>query len=298
MISFLYINFSCVDLAQSVVDAGALPLLLLCVQEPELPLKRVSAQTLADIARHTPDLAQSLVDAKSVPVLSSFIHSKGNSGASKDVKFMKHLLNCLANISKHSLSLAEAVVDGDILPNVYKFFKAPEPLVKRSCCELLCEIVKHSTALSQLVSQTGGVSVVVDYIANASGSAKVPGIMALGYVVSMNEMLAMSVIVSNGIGPLADSLGLSDSVESDYCKSAACWALGQIGKYSPEHAKHIASKAVLPMLLSIYAHNSAKAAAGHDTPEVIDLVSKVSTSIVQLLSLLFYCCVNGTNLSN
>ena len=46
-----------------VVDAGAVPLLVLCVQEPELSLKRVAASALSDIAKHTPELAQGVVDA-------------------------------------------------------------------------------------------------------------------------------------------------------------------------------------------------------------------------------------------
>lgn len=46
------------ELAQQVVDAGAVPLLVLCVQEPELALKRVAASALSDIAKHTPELAQ------------------------------------------------------------------------------------------------------------------------------------------------------------------------------------------------------------------------------------------------
>lgn len=45
------------------VDAGAVVLLVLCVQEPELSLKRVAASALSDIAKHTPELAQAVVDA-------------------------------------------------------------------------------------------------------------------------------------------------------------------------------------------------------------------------------------------
>lgn len=46
-----------------VVDAGAVALLVLCVQEPELNLKRVAASALSDIAKHTAELAQAVVDA-------------------------------------------------------------------------------------------------------------------------------------------------------------------------------------------------------------------------------------------
>ena len=47
---------NCIDLAQAVVDAGAVPLLVLCVQEPELSLKRISASALSDISKHSPEV--------------------------------------------------------------------------------------------------------------------------------------------------------------------------------------------------------------------------------------------------
>ena len=50
-------------LCHQVVDAGAVVLLVMCVQEPELSLKRVAASALSDIAKHTPELAQAVVDA-------------------------------------------------------------------------------------------------------------------------------------------------------------------------------------------------------------------------------------------
>ena len=36
---------------QAVVDAGAVPILVLCIQEPELSLKRVAASALSDICK-------------------------------------------------------------------------------------------------------------------------------------------------------------------------------------------------------------------------------------------------------
>ena len=39
------------------VDAGAVPLLILCVQEPEISLKRISASALSDISKHSPEVS-------------------------------------------------------------------------------------------------------------------------------------------------------------------------------------------------------------------------------------------------
>ena len=68
------------ELAQSVVDAGAVPLLVLAFQalkearqvvheEPEPTLKRISASALSDVAKHSPELAHVVVDAGACALL-------------------------------------------------------------------------------------------------------------------------------------------------------------------------------------------------------------------------------------
>lgn len=60
-------------LSQSVVDAGAVPLLVLCLLEPEMALKRIAASTLSDISKHTPELAQTVVDNGAIAHLAQMI---------------------------------------------------------------------------------------------------------------------------------------------------------------------------------------------------------------------------------
>jgi hypothetical protein len=67
------ISSSISELAQAVVDAGAVPLLVLCIQEPELSLKRVAASALSDICKHSPELAQTVVDAGAIAHLAQMI---------------------------------------------------------------------------------------------------------------------------------------------------------------------------------------------------------------------------------
>jgi hypothetical protein len=59
-----------------VADAGAVPLLVLCVQEPELAVKRIAASVLGDVAKHTPELAQSVVDAGAISYLALLVTSQ------------------------------------------------------------------------------------------------------------------------------------------------------------------------------------------------------------------------------
>ena len=61
------------ELSQAVVDAGAIPLLVLCIQEPEIALKRIAASALSDISKHSPELAQTVVDAGAIAHLAQMI---------------------------------------------------------------------------------------------------------------------------------------------------------------------------------------------------------------------------------
>lgn len=76
-------------LAQSVVDAGAIPLLVLCLQEPELSLKQISANVLVDIAKHSVELAQFVVDSGAVPHLVKCLNNV-------DAKMKGHVLAALS----------------------------------------------------------------------------------------------------------------------------------------------------------------------------------------------------------
>lgn len=63
------------ELAQGVVDSGAGPLLVMCLREPEVSLKRAAVGAISDIARHSPELAQTIVDTGAVPFIAKMISS-------------------------------------------------------------------------------------------------------------------------------------------------------------------------------------------------------------------------------
>lgn len=85
-----------IELSQHVVDAGAVPLLVLCLQEPEIALKRVAASALSDIAKHSPELAQTVVDAGAIAHLAQMIL---NPDGQLKVNRMKFNFNISMNIS-------------------------------------------------------------------------------------------------------------------------------------------------------------------------------------------------------
>ncbi|XP_062520377.1 sperm-associated antigen 6-like isoform X2 [Corticium candelabrum] len=230
------------ELSQAVVDAGAVPLLVLCIQEPEMSLKRISASALSDISKHLPELAQTVVDAGAIAYLAQMIHSS-------DAKLKRQVFSALSQIAKHSVELAEMVVEAEIFPSILICLQDSDLYVQKNCATLIREVAKHTPELSQLIVNAGGIATVVNYIAQSSGNVRLPGIMMLGYVAAHSETLAMAVIVSKGVVQLA--IVLSEENE-DHVKAATAWALGQIGRHTPEHSKAIATSNVLSKLLQCY----------------------------------------------
>ncbi|KAM5282402.1 sperm-associated antigen 6 isoform 2-T2 [Hipposideros larvatus] len=230
------------ELSQAVVDAGAVPLLVLCIEEPEIALKKIAASALSDISQHSPELAQTVVDAGAIAYLAQMI-------LNPDAKLKRQVLSALSQIAKHTVDLAEMVVEAEIFPVVLTCLKDKDEYVKKNACTLIREIAKHTPELSQLIVNTGGVAAVIDCIGSCKGNIRLPGIMMLGYVAAHSENLAMAVIISKGVPQL--SVCLSEEPE-DHIKAAAAWALGQIGRHTPEHARAVAVTNILPVLLSLY----------------------------------------------
>jgi 3-methyladenine DNA glycosylase AlkD len=231
-------------LAQHVVDAGAVPLLVLCIQEPEITLKRISASSMGDICKHSPELAQSVVDAGAVAYLAPLI-------LHPDAKLKRQVCGALAHISKHSVDLAEVVVEAEIFPNILNCLKDTDTMVRKNAAMCIREIAKHTPELAKLIVNSGGAAALVDYVFEAHGNNKLPGIMAIGYIAAFSETLALAIIVSKAIPPLKDALV---SEPEDHIKAACAWTLGQIGRHTPDHARALAEGDVLRHLLACMVH--------------------------------------------
>jgi 3-methyladenine DNA glycosylase AlkD len=232
------------ELAQNVVDAGTVPLLVLCIQEPEITLKRISASALSDISKHSPELAQAVVDAGAVSYLAPLIQHP-------DAKLKRQVCSCLAQIAKHSVDLAEVVVEAEIFPNILNCLQDNDSFVRKNAATCIREVAKHTPELAKLIVNAGGAAALVDYVSEAQGNAKLPGIMAIGYIAAFSETLALAIIVSKGIAPLRDAL---TAEPEDHIKAASAWSLGQIGRHTPDHARALAEADVLRHVLACMTH--------------------------------------------
>ncbi|KAK2962273.1 putative axoneme central apparatus [Blattamonas nauphoetae] len=235
------------DLAQFVVDAGAVPLTVLCLQEPELTLKRVAASTLADIAKHTPELAQIVADAGAIGFLVPMV-------SATDAKLKMQSCACLAQIAKHNVDLAEMIVAAELFPRILPCLKDADATVRKNAATCIREIAKHTPDLAKYIVDMGGVAALVDFTNETAGPDRLPGVMCLGYIAAYSETLALAVIAAKGITPLVHCLVTEPE---DFLKAAAAWALGQVGRHTPEHARAVADANVLPKLLAAMTHPQA-----------------------------------------
>merc|ERR1712094_54260 len=209
-------------------------------------VKEASAWALGYIARHTNELAQTVVDAGAVSLLAKDI-------SHIDAPLKRQVCSCLSQIAKHSVDLAEVVVEAEIFPRILMCLKDVDEYVRKNAATCIREIARHTPDLAKLIVNAGGVAAMVDYVTEARGNNRLPGIMTLGYIAAFSETLALAVVVSKGIPPLKDAL---INEPEDHLKAASAWSLGQIGRHSPDHAKALADANALPKLLAVYLHEA------------------------------------------
>lgn len=224
-------------------------MLVLCIQEPETTLKRVSAGALSEICKHSAELAQNVVDAGAAPFLSALIPHH-------DAELKRSVCFCLANIAKHTIDLAESVVEVEIFPKILYRLKDTDPGVRyrspinyrKAAATCIREIARQSQELAKMICSAGAVVSIVDYINEAKGDARLPGIMTLGFIGAFDESLAMGIIAAKGIAPLKDAL-IKEPDPS--VKSASAWSLGMIGGHSADHSRAMAEADVPSHLLAV-----------------------------------------------
>ena len=260
-------------LAQAVVDAGALPLLVLCLQEPEVPLRRAACAALGGAAGHSAELAQAVVDAGALPLLAPLL-------GHEEPRLRRAAAEALRAVAKHGVDLAEAVVEAGVFPRVLGTLRggggsgaaaaaatttggaaaaaaAAEGAARRAAAELVRAVVCQSLELAKLAVSAGSAPVLVDYLAGgASGgggggprgaaTSRLPALEALGFLGAFSETLALAVVLARGLPALKDALlGEPEA----HVKAAAVWAVGQLGRHTPEHARAVVDAGLLPVLV-------------------------------------------------
>ncbi|XP_018404377.1 PREDICTED: sperm-associated antigen 6-like [Cyphomyrmex costatus] len=256
------------NLAQAAMDANAIPLLILCLQEPELYIKQIGASAISDISKHSIELAQVVVDAGAIFFLAKTL-------TNLDAKVKRQALLALSSIAKHSADLAEAVIEAEIFQDILAHMAHPDENVSKIAAILTREICKHTLELAQLVVNSGGIAALIELIGISKSATRLPAIMTLGYIAGHSDQLAVAIIKSKGIEQLAVVL---QEETDDHILAVTVWAIGQIGKYTPEHAKAVAVANLLSKLFQLY----------NDPTSSEDLKTKCYTALKQVLQKCMY----------
>jgi hypothetical protein len=95
---------------------------------------------------------------------------------------------------QHSVDLAEVVVEAEIFPTILNCLRDVDTMVRKHAAMCIREVSKHTPELAKLIVNSGGAAALVDYITEAQGNNKLPGVMAIGYISAFSETLALACI--------------------------------------------------------------------------------------------------------
>ncbi|KAI3431614.1 hypothetical protein D9Q98_004663 [Chlorella vulgaris] len=210
------------DLAVAVVGAGALPILLGCLNgsAADSVVRRVAASTLADITAHSDSLAAQVVEEGGVAAIASQLRQPLANDA--------RLLCALVNISKTSSGMATEVVGAGLLQDIGRCLKFQDDTVRRQAAACLRDIARHGGALATAVADEPELlEGLASYAATASSSPVLPALLAFGFVAQSAELAGKVLAAAGAVPAILAALQSSD----EPCQAAAAWTLGRIGSW-------------------------------------------------------------------
>lgn len=107
--------------------------------------------------------------------------------------------------------------------------------------------------MAQLVVNSGGIGALIQMVscgAQPSDDVLTPAVTALGYIAGQSPHFALAVIECKGV--FAIVLVMKNDILSDAQMCACIWALGHIGKHSPEHSKTLAETNIFMKIVELY----------------------------------------------
>jgi hypothetical protein len=231
--------------------------------------------TLGDLAKHSEALAQAVVAAGTIPVLVPYLYS---SDPNCHPILKQQVCYTLAHIAKHSVALAKEVVASQIFPIVLFLLKDRDPIVRRLAAGLVREIVKHTQELAQLAMRNGGAAALVVYLKPESQNEPLNGVMAVGHIASFSQSLALALMAEYAAAVVLNVFVAAQNYRPKDARvyqtiTATVWAVGQLGKHSPEHALKLTNLNALPLFVN--AHNDP------DAPD--DMIQKTEAALKHLI---------------
>ena len=252
----------------------------MCLQEPELVLKRVASQALCHICKHTEQLAQPVAE-NGLDYICSYINYT-------DTAIKRNVINLLTNICKHSNELATLVISKMSHPQkLLNCLKDEDEIVRLNSAMCISEIVNKSPELAKEICSAGAPQVLTQYISNSKGDARLYGILTMAYIASYSEDSAMLMINADALNVLNEAM--DNDIEQVKC--GCCFAMNHIGRHSKNHANAVAHIGVLnKMVFYLMDPNSSDDLKEKSKKALLQLVSHVSE--LSLLEPLLHVATN------
>ena len=230
-------------MANAVTEAISLKDLVLCIQEPELGLRKIACNALMQIARHKPELARKVASDEFalLPFLGPLIQHS-------DPKLKRQAIACLSHIAFHNQSLAEQVIHYIKFDQLLKNLKDADKGVRVNTAECIKNLVRHKAESAKYICNKDGAKALIEYIRNNEGSARDPALFAISCIASFDEGLAITIINSDAVPTIREVL---KQEKDPQIKLRAAHALGCLGMHTEDHAKVLAEKGVLKVLMDI-----------------------------------------------
>ena len=195
-----------VQLAEAAVEARLFPLLLVRLVDRDEGSRRAAAVVVREVVKHSEQLAAVVVEAGGVGSLVEYLSLAGAWTPPQPLR--------ASTTTAPDGTVLAAPPRGTLPPGTGAPAAAPTALL----------------ASATLAADSVGI---------ARGGARLPAVMALGFIAAYGEALALRVVECSGVGALKAAL-LEQGAE-EHVRAAAVWAIGQVGKHGPGPARAVAS---------------------------------------------------------
>uniref|UniRef100_A0A7S2CLM5 Armadillo repeat-containing protein 8 n=1 Tax=Haptolina brevifila TaxID=156173 RepID=A0A7S2CLM5_9EUKA len=226
-------------LAGAVVESGSLPLLLLCLKESSLPLRRLTLSCLGSIAKHSKALAEVVNKEGGVTATLGFL-------ASKDVLLRRQTCRMLACALQHHDGAVEwvpAASRAHVIETMHTFATVdPETCV--FAATLVQQIAKRSASAAAGLHDLGVVPLLVAHIA-AGAASPAPAAAALGHICDAVPAAA-AVAIEQGV--LEAILPVLSSLAPVHICAVMCAALGAMAAADESAAVHIPASRLVHLM--------------------------------------------------
>lgn len=269
------------DLAEKVVEYGAIKFLVSCFEEYDPSVMESAAWALRYIAKHSAALAHKIVKedaidslimclqepeisikrvaiqtlsniARHSEELTNYVSAKDNLNIIlyylilKDTALKRQILLCLGNMAHHSLNVAYSIINNINPTQIEECIKDKDPTVQMNALVLLDEIAKKKYEYATSISGKIKFRVFVEYLNYYRGEPRLYGIPIISTLASYNKELAESIIKEGVLIPLIDTI---EKEHSEKIVSLACLAVSNLSKHTPDLTNGIAAFNDLPSKL-------------------------------------------------